>query len=635
MKYLRGVRWLALGVIIAVGACSSDSTDPNGGNNGGNPTITLTLSASALSIVQGASGTLNATIGRAGGFTGAVTIEVTGAPTGMTATPAPATVGSGATSSTITVAPGASLTPGAYTLTVRASGTGVSAVTATFQVTVTAAITGGFTLSVTPTTASIQQGAQTTATVNITRTGGFTGSVDLAVSGGPGAGLTAAFNPASTTGNTSTLTLSAAGTLAAATYNLTITGTASGITQQAATFALTVTATTGGGGGNTVWSFCSDEVPGWFAYQDGTGAWTQVQPVNSTFTFPINSGKGGVAYMQDGTNLAILYGTQQELNGYGVQCGESMSTEPTKTVAGSVAGLQPTDNAYITLGGGTAIVSGLASPNFTLTGVRDGTFDLVASRSSVVISGQNVSTQLIGLIFRRALNPADGSTLPVLDFGSTEAVSPVTSNLTVNNIGTDMALVNVFYITANLGFASLYFESNQSASATRPYYGVPNASRVSGDLHVLNVLSLTTSATNYRSASIYFAEATDRTVTLGPQISGLTVSTVNSAPYARLRAQYTVQPEYDDLIIFAGGQQNSTFTIFASKAYVGASATYDFAIPDFTGVGGWVNSWAPQLGINTDWSFSATGYSMPGGLLTPFADGLLSQNAVTTGSITP
>jgi hypothetical protein len=634
MKFLPGVRWLALGVIIAVGACSSDSTDPNGGNNGGDPTITLTLSASALSIVQGESGTLDATIGRAGGFTGAVTIEVTGAPTGMTATPAPATVASGATSSTITVAPGASLTPGAYTLTVRATGTGVSAVTATFQVTVTAAVTGGFTLSVDPTAASIQQGAQTTATVTITRTGGFTGSVDLAVSGGPGAGLTAALNPASTTENTSTLTLSAAGTLAAETYNLTITGTASGITQQAATFALTVTATTGGGG-NTVWSFCSNEVPTWFAYQDGTGAWTQVQPVNSTFTFPINSGKGGVAYTQDGTNLAILYGTQQELNGYGVQCGESMSTAPTKTVAGSVAGLQPTDNAYISLGGGSAIVSGLGSPNFTLTGVQDGTFDLVASRSSLVISGTDVSTQLLGLIFRRALNPADGSTLPVLDFGSSEAVSPVTSNLTVNNLGTDMALVNVFYITANLGFASLYFESTQSASATRPYYGVPNASRVSGDLHVLNVSSLSTSAADYRTASVYFAEATDRTVTLGPQISGLTVSTVNSAPYARLRVQYTVQPEYDDLIIFAGGQQNNTFTIFASKDYVGASATYDFAIPDFTGVSGWLNSWAPQLGVSTTWSFSATGYSLPGGLLTPFADGLLSQTAVTTGTITP
>jgi hypothetical protein len=624
---------LALVAIIAVGACS-DSTDPNGGNNGDNPTITLTLSASALTLVQGVNGTLNATIGRAGGFTGAVTIDVTGEPTGMTATPAPATVGSDATLSTITVAPGASLTPGAYTLTVHATGTGVSAVTATFQVTVTAAITGGFTLSVNPTTASIPQGAQTTATVNITRTGGFTGSVGLAVSGGPGAGLTAAFDPASTTENTSTLTLAAAGTLAAATYNLTITGTASGITQQAATFALTVTATTGGGG-NTVWSFCSNEVPTWFAYQDGTGAWTQVQPVNATFTFPINSGKGGVAYTQDGTNLAILYGTQQELNGYGVQCGEPMSTEPTKTVAGSVAGLQATDNASISLGGGSAFVSGLASQNFTLTDVQDGTFDLVASRSSLVIDGSNVSTQLIGLIFRRALNPADGSTLPVLDFGSTEAVSPVTSNLTVNNLGTDMSLVSVLYITANLGFASLYFESTQSASATRPFYGVPTASRVSGDLHFLTVSSFSASATNYRTASIYFAEATDRTVTLGPQISGLTVSAVNSAPYARLRAQYTVQPEYDDLIIFAGGQQNNTFTILASKDYVGASATYDFAIPDFTGVSGWTNSWAPQLGVNTTWSFSATGYSVPGGLITPFADGLLSQSAVTNGNITP
>ena len=82
------------------------------------------------------------------------------------------------------------------------------------------------------------QGATGTSTITVTPQKGFSGSVSLSASGLP-SGITASFNPVSTTG-TSTLTLTASGSAATGTVTVTITGT-SGTLTQAATIMLTVT----------------------------------------------------------------------------------------------------------------------------------------------------------------------------------------------------------------------------------------------------------------------------------------------------------------------------------------------------------------------------------------------------------
>jgi hypothetical protein len=625
---------LALALVLALSACQTDSTNPDPGNNGGNPSITLTLSASALSLVQGVSGTLTATIARAGGFTGNVTIEVTGAPSGMTATPNPTSIGSSATTSTITIAPGATLAPGNYTLTVRASGTGVTAVTQTFTVTVTAASTGSFTLTIDPTTASIQQGQQTTATVNISRSGGFAGAVNLAVSGGPASGLTASLSPASTTGNTSTLTLASAASLAAGTYNLTVTGNSTGLTQQAASFALTITAA-GGGGGNTTWSFCTNQIPTWLAYQDGTGPWTQVQPNNGTFSFPVNSGRGGVAFVASGTQLQIFLGTQAELNLYGARCGGT-GTIASKTVNGTMSGLAATDQGFVTFGGSSAVVTSGQSA-FTLQNVFEGAFDLVASRSSLSIQGTNITTQMTAGIIRRAINPADNSTMADLNYNSPEAFAPDQRNLTIANLGTDQAIVSSFFITGNGGAASLYTDASVGGGANRMFFAVPNAVRQSGDLQFIQVSALASLSTpNFRSATSYFASSADQTVTLGPNLTGLTVSVLGTTGYARIGATYPIQTEYDDLFNLTGGQASgNTFSIFVTKGYTGAIGNFAYSIPDFSGVSGWLNTYGPQVGSQVTWTFSATGYSQDGGFTTPLQDGIIALTATNGGTITP
>src|SRR5690606_2993405 len=99
----------------------------------------ISIATATLDVTQGASGSVNITIARAGGFDGAVTLGLSGAPSGVTGAFQPATVGSGASAAMLTVTVDASAAPGAYTLTVQASGQGVASVTATLTLNVTAA----------------------------------------------------------------------------------------------------------------------------------------------------------------------------------------------------------------------------------------------------------------------------------------------------------------------------------------------------------------------------------------------------------------------------------------------------------------------------------------------------------------
>jgi cellulose 1,4-beta-cellobiosidase len=87
---------------------------------------------------------------------------------------------------------------------------------------------------------AVSQGASATSAISLTRTGGFADSVALSASVLP-SGVTATFDPASTTGDSSTLTLTASGTAATGTAALTVTATGGGLTRTASV-SLTVSA---------------------------------------------------------------------------------------------------------------------------------------------------------------------------------------------------------------------------------------------------------------------------------------------------------------------------------------------------------------------------------------------------------
>ncbi|MDI5972664.1 carbohydrate binding domain-containing protein [Streptomyces sp. SL13] len=111
--------------------------------------------------------------------------------------------------------------------------------------------TSDFSLSLSPGSASVAQGGSATATVGTAVTTGSAESVSLSASGAP-AGVSVSFSPASvTSGGSSTLKATVGASVAAGSYPVTVTGSATS-GSHSATYTLTVTSTGGGGGGGSL-----------------------------------------------------------------------------------------------------------------------------------------------------------------------------------------------------------------------------------------------------------------------------------------------------------------------------------------------------------------------------------------------
>jgi hypothetical protein len=94
----------------------------------------------------------------------------------------------------------------------------------------------------------------------------------------------------------------ASGAVAAGTYDLTLTGTGTGIPNAVGTLPVVVSG--GGGGGGFSVTFCAADAPSWVAQQDGSGAWTQVAGPGPTYQFSFASGRGGIAFVVPETTPA-------------------------------------------------------------------------------------------------------------------------------------------------------------------------------------------------------------------------------------------------------------------------------------------------------------------------------------------
>ena len=181
------------------------------------PDFSLAASPASQTVSAGGSTSYTVTISPTGGFTGQVSLSVSGLPSGASGsfTPNPAT-----TSSTLALTTSASTPDGTYALTIA----GVSGGSLTHTTTVSLVVNTppDFTLSASPSSLSVAPGGSTSYTVAINPTGGFTGQVSLSVSGLP-SGASGSFtpNPATTS---STLALTTSASTPGGTYTLTITG---------------------------------------------------------------------------------------------------------------------------------------------------------------------------------------------------------------------------------------------------------------------------------------------------------------------------------------------------------------------------------------------------------------------------
>jgi pseudomonalisin len=207
------------------------------------PSMTAAMSVGSLTIRQGGSGTSTATISIAGGYNSAVTLAVSGAPAGITATLASASLlAPGSGSSLLTIAIGATAIPGSATITVTATGGSLTS-TGIVQLTIVPA----FTLATNLTTVSVQQGASLPLTLTSAIASGFSGAVVLTARSSEGTalptGVTVGFAPstiAAPGSGTSTLAIAAANSAAPGVYSIMVTGTSGSVTNKAS-FAVTVT----------------------------------------------------------------------------------------------------------------------------------------------------------------------------------------------------------------------------------------------------------------------------------------------------------------------------------------------------------------------------------------------------------
>src|SRR5438046_3141883 len=208
--------WMRSGLVLVAGLAVVTGCGKDGGT-GPAADYTLSLAPAGLTIVQGATGNTTVTITRTN-FSGAVTLSLGGAPTGVTGSFSPSAPTG--TTSALTVSVAAAVAPGVYNLTV--AGTGGPGNRST-PLTLTVSPAPDYALSPAPATLTIVQGANGTTAVTITRTN-FTGAVTLGLGSAP-SGVTGSFDPAAPTGTSVTLTVSVAAAVAPGVYNLTVDGT--------------------------------------------------------------------------------------------------------------------------------------------------------------------------------------------------------------------------------------------------------------------------------------------------------------------------------------------------------------------------------------------------------------------------
>jgi hypothetical protein len=219
--------------------------------------FSISASPSSLTLAQGTGGSSTISTAVTTGSAQSITLSVSGTPAGATASLSPTSITAGG-SSTLSVNAGTAAA-GVYTLTVTGTGT-----SATHSTSVTLTVTAlpppnDFSISASPSSLTLAQGAGGSSTISTAVTSGSAQSITLSVSGTP-AGATASLSPTSiTAGASSTLSVNA-GTAAVGTYTLTVTGTGTSATHST-TVSLTVTSS--GGSGITNGGFETGTLSGW------------------------------------------------------------------------------------------------------------------------------------------------------------------------------------------------------------------------------------------------------------------------------------------------------------------------------------------------------------------------------------
>ncbi len=565
------------------------------------PTFTLGGSTS-ISIGQGSTATGYVIANAQYGFTGSVTLAVTGLPAGVTASFAtnPTTY-----YSQVTISAAASAVAGTYTATITGTSGSVTAST-TFSVVVG---TPTFTISG-PGTTTLSQGGSQSTWVNVNDQFGFSGSVTFNASGLP-SGVTATFgsNP---TMNSSQIALTASAAAATGNYTVTITGTSSSITKTT-TIPLVIVAP-------------SLQVYGLGSIALGIGSTASVYA--NVFG---NYGYSGTAlYSISGlpSGITAAFSTNP------VTFGSSSSGQSQITFTASSAVATGSYTATLTATSGSATMSTLftlvvAVPGFTLNGGGSLTVSQGGSNNTFFYLNANngfngavtfsVSGLPSGVTAVFGTNPTTYSSN--LTFTATSAAPVGTYTVTV--IGTSGTLTASTTVSLTIIAPSFALSGGISltvgqggSSSTYLYLNGSNGFNGSVTLFASNLPTgvtavFGTNPTTYMSKLTFTADSTapagTYTVTVSGMYGSTTVSTTISLTVAS--PSFTLSPDSNSYTVNQGSLSNGILYLAGVNGFSGAVSLSTSGLPSGVTVSFGSN---PTSGYATTMTITASSSAIPG-----------------------
>ena len=338
----------------------------------GPPSFTLSATPASLNLARGGIITSTIAVNPLNGFLGAVVLAATGLPSGVAASFSPA---SAATTSTLTLTASSLAAAGTSNITITGTSGSLRA-TVTISLTVDTTATGSFTIAAAPASVNLPTGGSGATTITVAPQSGFSGTVSFSLSVLP-TGITATFNPPSTT-RTTALTFYAAANASPGTSTITVTGSSGALTSKA-TVAITVPAPP---------SFTLSATPASLSIASGA---------SGTSTIAVTA--------QNGFNAAVALGASGLPPGVTATIG-AMSAGRTSVVTFTAAGSASAATATVTIAGTSGALTSKITIALTIT--KPPTFSLSASPAAVSIAQGATETSTL------TLTPQNGFSSPVL-----------------------------------------------------------------------------------------------------------------------------------------------------------------------------------------------------------------------------
>ena len=351
--------------------------------------------------------------------------------------------------------------------------------------------------------------------------------------------------------------------------------------------------------------FCEVE---WAAYQNEGEPWRSFTSTPREATFKATDRLAIATMNTSSSQLTVYYLTAEQAKATFTCNAPPSGTISTKQLRGSVAGVASDGNVSISMGRNRAGATP-TSLTFQVDAPGDGAADLIATHNGPVSESPDapVSIRTDKIIIRRGENHANGATMPVLDFSSSEAFVPQANALTIDALpstASNMVQASQSVVTQRGSYAFLRYDLYEGNNPVI-MYSLPTSRVADGDLHQIQV------STQGRTILFYYQSPADRTLSAGPT-PFLPLFTQPASPSDHVvRIDVTSQPDYGSGITVDLNQfrqpSNAFVRISATKEYFGGTPVkWSLAVPDLTGVPGFSPSWGLSPGT-TLWTVGVSG----------------------------